>query len=204
MRCLRCLSTFIHRALGVVLGSLPLADTIRVYELSSRGALVAYLRRRFPDLTCSEYFDEVPPGAFKGTIQCQDVQRLTYDSDVFDLVTSTEVFEHVPNDQQGFREIYRVLKPGGYFAFTVPLLGNAVTVERAVLQDGRVVHVLPPEYHGDRIRGLGRVLAFRNYGTDIGARLEAAGFSAAIRDVSEPRHAIRHMKVVVARKPSAV
>ena len=42
---------------------------------------------------------------------------------------------------------------------------------------GRVL--LPPEYHGDWIRGARRVLCFRNYGGDIVSRLLAAGFRSA-------------------------
>ena len=55
-------------------------------------ALCRYLRRTFPRLTLSELFDDVPPGAYRQDVQCQDVQRLTYASGAFDLVTSTEVF----------------------------------------------------------------------------------------------------------------
>jgi SAM-dependent methyltransferase len=171
-----------------------------VYELSSKGALVAYLRKRFPHLTCSEYFDDVAPGDFKGSTQCQDVQSLTYQDGAFELVTSTEVFEHVPDDARGFREIYRVLRPGGYFVLTVPLSGSDATVERAVIRDGQVLNLLPPEYHGDRIRGLGRVLAFRNYGTDICSRLEATGFAAEIRTITQPEYAIRDARVIVCRR----
>ena len=52
---------------------------------------------------------------------CQDVQHLTFDDAEFDICTSTEVFEHVPDDIKGFKEIYRVLKDDGVFIFTVPI-----------------------------------------------------------------------------------
>lgn len=102
-RCLFCTSTFIHRAVGVVLRELNLQKDISVYELSSRGALFRYLRRRYINLTFSEYYDDVKPGDFKNGVQCQDVQGLTYRDESFDLVTSTEVFEHVPDDVRGFQ-----------------------------------------------------------------------------------------------------
>jgi SAM-dependent methyltransferase len=131
------------------------------------------------NLTCSEYFDDVAPGEFRDGVQCQDIQRLTHPDASFDLVTSTEVFEHVADDRRGFAEIRRVLRPGGAFIFTVPIEDADKTVERAILRDGTIEHLLPPAYHDDRIRGRGEVLVFRDYGRDITGRLREAGFGKA-------------------------
>jgi SAM-dependent methyltransferase len=200
-RCLRCLSTFRHRAVGAVLARLGLGGDASVYELSSRGALCRYLRRTFAQVTVSELFDGVAPGDVRDGVQCQDVQRLTYDAAAFDLVTSTEVFEHVPDDLRAFAEIHRVLRGGGFLVFTVPLMDTADTLERARLHDGAIVHLVEPEYHGDRLRGRGAVLAFRTYGLDILERLRRAGFEAELRRIDDPAHAITDGKVVVAQKP---
>ena len=199
-RCLRCTSTYVHRALGAVLGGFDLPATSRVYELSSRGALVRYLKRRFHEVTLSEWFDGVAPGAWRRGTQCQDVERLTYADATFDLVTSTEVFEHVADDAAGFAEVARVLAPGGRFVFTVPLAG-ATTVERARRVADRIEHLLPPEYHGDRLRGRGRVLAYRTYGNDIIARLSRTGLAAEIVQVDDPTGGTSPTcGVIVARK----
>jgi len=200
-RCLRCLSTPIHRAVGSMVAIARLPRSGDVYELSSRGALVRYLRRHFDRPYFSEYFDNVPPGTFIGGVPCQDVQDLRLADASFDLVTSTEVFEHVPDDMRGFREICRVLRPGGRFIFTVPLLDGEETLERAALAaDGSISHLTLPEYHSDRIRGGGRVLAYRTYGRDIVARLAGSGFQAAIRTVTEPHHGICDQPVIIAVK----
>jgi SAM-dependent methyltransferase len=200
-RCLRCLSTFRHRAVGAVLHRLGVPRQAEVYELSSRGALCRYLRRTFARLTVSELFDDVPPGGFRAGVQCQDVQRLTHPDASFDLVTSTEVFEHVPDDGRAFAEVHRVLRPGGHLVFTVPLMDAAPTLERARVEKGAVVHLVAPEYHGDRLRGRGAVLAFRTYGPDIVTRLGEAGFEAGLHRVREPRHGVVDATVVVGRKP---
>lgn len=180
IRCMRCRASLIHIALAQVLQQhYRDFSQLDVYEMSSRGPVYDFLRRRSPRLVCSEYFDDVAPGSFRDQVQCQDVQNLSYERDAFDLCTSTEVFEHVPDDRQGFSEVCRVLRSGGRFVFTVPLTESAHTVERAVMEHGVVRHMLEPEFHGDAIRGQGRVLAFRNYGLDIVDRLKACGFREA-------------------------
>jgi len=200
-RCLRCFSTPIHRAVGVVINGQDLSPDSEVYELSSKGALVRYLRKRFRNLRFSEFFDDTPPGDYRKGVQCQDLQALTFADNSFDLITSTEVLEHVPDDGRAFREMARVLKPGGVAVFTVPLLESASTLERARLgEDGRINHMTEPQYHFDRLRGAGKVLAFRSYGLDICDRLQSAGFNASIRTVSEPGFGIAFQPVIIAEK----
>jgi SAM-dependent methyltransferase len=183
VRCTRCGASAITMSLVRVLrAEIPDLATKHVYELSSRGPLFEYLRRAAGTLTFSEYFDDAPPGGEKDGVPCQDVQRLTFPEASFDVCTSTEVFEHVPDDGAGFREIRRVLRPGGAFFFTVPLSATAQTVERARLVDGHIEHLLPAEHHGDRLRGQGKVLVFRDYGRDIVERLLATGFASAAID----------------------
>lgn len=180
VRCLRCHASAIHLSIIEVLKTVaPGMGGRDVYEMSSRGPLVRFLQRSGTRLTTSEYFDDTAPGDWRGDIQCQDVQRLTYPDASFDLCTSTEVFEHVPDDLAGFREVRRVLRPGGLFVFTVPLAPAMSTVTRAVLRDGRIEHLLPPEYHLDTLRGENTVLCFRDYGADIVERVVAAGFASA-------------------------
>jgi SAM-dependent methyltransferase len=149
----------------------------RIYELSARGAFFEFLHKNVKNLVFSEYMDDAKPGSYINGILCQDVQKLTFDDCVFDICTSTEVFEHVPDDERGFKEVFRVLKDGGVFIFTVPLLNTDKTVTRVKINDGELDYLLEPEYHDDSIRGVGKVLVFRDYGHDIVDRLLSAGFS---------------------------
>ena len=200
-RCVRCLSTQIHRAVGIVLESLNVGENAEVYELSSRGALLRFLQRNYKNLYFSEYFADVPPGGMRRGVPCQDVQKLVLPDGTFDLVTCTEVFEHVPDDRRGFKEIYRILKEEGRFVFTVPLRNDEETLERACLGcNGEIVLLEEPEFHFEWVRGKKRVLAFRTYGRDITKRLSEAGFFPEIRIVEDPRHGIMKVPVVVAVK----
>lgn len=202
IRCVRCRGSTIAMSMVLVLKqAVPDLSTKRVYELSSRGTVYNYLKARAFQLSCSEYFDDVQPGQFKDGVQCQDVQKLMLEDCMFDLCTSTEVFEHVPDDGAGFQEICRVLKEGGTFVFTVPMTDAKTTVERARAHNGRIEHLLEPEYHGDRIRGDGRVLCFRNYGLDIVDRLTSAGFARATIVVPNDVTGWKHVRpVIVAQK----
>lgn len=180
VRCLRCRASAVHLSLAAVLRrACPDLPARRVLELSARGPLANWLHAQAAAFTGSEYFEDVPRGSQRAGIRCEDVQRLTFADASFDLVTHTEVFEHVADDAAGFAELHRVLAPGGCSVFTVPLDRTASTRERARLRDGSVEHVLPPAYHGDRWRGDGKVLVFRDYGADIVDRLRAAGFARA-------------------------
>jgi len=202
IRCIRCRASVTSMAIASVLKKLVLNwEDKKIYELSSRGPFFRFLHKRASHLTYSEYFDDVTPGAYKGRVQCQDVQELTYDNESFDLCTCTEVFEHVPNDRKGFREIYRVLKPGGLFLFTVPLSDRKKTVERARLNEGKLIYLKRAEYHDDHIRGTGTVLCYRNYGLDIVEKLSQASFkNTEIILVKAPTRWGYNRRVVVARK----
>ena len=186
--------------MGIVLEGLHLKSDVAVYELSAHGALFKYLKRKFKNITYSEYFDNIPPGTLHRGINCQDVQRLTFQDESFSLITSTEVFEHVENDKMGFIEVNRVLKTGGYFVFTVPLSMSEKTVERAILANGEIKHLMPPTYGGDHLRKDG-VLDFRNYGMDIKDKLIRANFKKVeIREVRNMHHLIPCKHVIIAEK----
>jgi len=163
----------------VLMQRVPDIGASSVYELSSRGPLFRFLQSRAGKLVFSEFFDDVPPGASKNGVPCQDVQQLTFPDQSFDVCTSTDVFEHVPDDARAFAEIHRVLRPGGKFIFTVPMQLQDDTIERAIFDRGQVEHLLPPEYHDDHIRGLEQVLCYRNYGKDVLTRLKDQGFADA-------------------------
>jgi len=188
IRCVYCRSSAVTSSIVQVLEDIGLKDSISVYEMSARGPLFLFLKKYYKRVTASEYFVDVEPGGFKNGVMSQDVQNLSFDDESFDLCTSTDVFEHVPNDTKGFSHILRVLRPGGIFVFTVPLALTNNTVERAkLLTSGEIKHLLEPEFHGDPISESDQIPAFRNYGMDIIKRLESVGFSRA--EIMEPKNA---------------
>ena len=160
--------------------ALPIFNDMYIYELAHGGSINMVLSTT-PHHTTSEFFDDVKPGQYHASgIRCENVQALTFTDNIFDYVISQDVFEHVPDFIQGFKEIKRVLKPGGYHLFTVPYHNNAAkSVVRAKVENGKIKYLLKPMYHGDPIRP-GGALVFVDYGLDLGEMLVEIGFNIEI------------------------
>ncbi|MDX9865273.1 MAG: class I SAM-dependent methyltransferase [Anaerolineaceae bacterium] len=58
-----------------------------------------------------------------GDVLCGVGEALPYPANIFDLVLSHEVLEHVVDDRQSTQEIVRVLRPGGRLVLFVPNRG---------------------------------------------------------------------------------
>ncbi len=54
------------------------------------------------------------------SFEVQDITKLTFDDNSFDMVICCEVLEHVPGPRVGMAELSRVLKPGGHAVLSVP------------------------------------------------------------------------------------
>jgi SAM-dependent methyltransferase len=53
-------------------------------------------------------------------LQNVNIYALPYPDSTFDGVILSEILEHIDHDVEGLREVFRVLKPGGVVAITVP------------------------------------------------------------------------------------
>ncbi len=176
VRCVFCRASAVSQSIvDVVRRRVANLHCCDAYELSDQGHLLRFLRKATRSVIGSELLDGVPCGSMRDGTTSQDIQRLTFGDDCFDLCTSTEVFEHVEDDIAGFRETYRVLRPRGHMIFTVPISGDPETTERTTIIGGRRVNTLPAEFHHDRHHEAG-VFCYRNYGRDIGDRLRGVGF----------------------------
>ncbi len=167
---------------AVISRSMPPNYTI--FEPDSRGTLHNLLQK-YPRYIFSEFFPQNPLGTRVNGILNEDLQRLTFHSNQFDLILTQDVFEHIQDPFLAFREIKRVLKPGGIHLFTVPLYG-----EHSVTRiDKTGKKILPDEYHSDH-QDKGGALVFSNFGHDLLARLEEMGFKVFIYSKKDMKQGI--------------
>ena len=54
------------------------------------------------------------------TLEQGDITKLRFPDNSLDKIVCTEVLEHIDDDKTAIKELYRVLKPGGVIAITVP------------------------------------------------------------------------------------
>ncbi len=128
-------------------------------------------------VTGSEYLGpKFKPGTIVKGIRHEDLQHLSFADDSFDIIVSCEVFEHIPDPDQGLAETFRVLRPGGQLILTIPFFArNPASVRRAGLENGVLRYYLPKEFHYNPLSRNGS-LVFTDFSWDLLARLHAAGF----------------------------
>jgi SAM-dependent methyltransferase len=154
----------------------------------------------------SQYKPNLPLGIdiSKGVTN-QNLESLTFEDNSLDIVISSDVMEHVRLDESAHREIYRVLKPGGIYLFTVPHNRNSdatlVRVQIDPQNSKNDIHLLEPEYHGDTNSESGSgVLSYRVYGKDLDIFLEQLGFDVHYSKEDLPNLGIMSTELYYCRK----
>jgi len=120
--------------------------------------------KRFKELKNLEYYtaDLVSPIA---DIK-MDIQNMPLEDESFDVVICNHVLEHVDDDVKAMKEIYRVLKKGGWAILQVPINYNRdKTFEDKSITDPK-----------EREKFFGQYDHVREYGKDYPERLRSVGF----------------------------
>ncbi len=95
-----------------------------------------------------------------------DVQQIPLAESSIDVVICNHLFEHVEDDALAMRELWRIMRPGGWGIMLVPEdRSRAVTFEDDTITDAE-----------ERTRLFGQYDHRRVYGRDYDERLRAAGF----------------------------
>jgi len=101
-----------------------------------------------------------------------DVHNIPFEENSFDVVICNHVLEHVDDSNKVMREFYRVMRPGGWGIFQVPIdNNNPNTIEDKSVTDPKERERL--YWQSDHLRLFGR---------DYGDRLSKAGFKVTESD----------------------
>lgn len=133
-------------------------NNFKVVEINGCGQLHPILEE-LKNLSYSEYVPsdnlKVRIKNFLKDIPNQDITKLSYKDNQFDLILHSDVLEHVGDYQKAIRECRRILKSTGVCLFTVPVIMARLTKDRKKL---------PPSYHGS---GEPDNFVFWEFGKDI-------------------------------------
>ena len=99
-----------------------------------------------------------------------DITNIPYSDNYFDFIICNHVLEHIPNDLKAMKELYRVLKKGGYAVLQTPY---SPVIEKS-FEDKRI------NSDAERLKFYGQADHVRIYGMDLFARLESVGFKLNI------------------------
>ena len=168
--CSNCGSIPRERALMAVIEKYyPGWQNLTIHESSpiNRGASVR-LRSECAYYFQSQYYPDKNPGEMVGGFRCENLEALTFADESIDLHITQDVMEHIYHPSRAFQELARTLKPGGAHIFTVPMVHKSTpSLLRARLDDhGEVIHLVPPEYHGNPVSGEGSLVTVY-WGYDI-------------------------------------
>ena len=151
-----------------------------------------------PGYASSYYWPDVAPGTEHEGVRCEDLRKLTFEDESFDLVVSSDILEHVRGPLDAFAEILRVLRPGGRHAFTVPLFWPlpSTTTTRVDYSGPEDKFLVPPVYHGCPTDAAG-ALVYTDFGMDLPEQLREIGFETVTH------HGYRNAITFVSSKPGA-
>ena len=185
--CSRCFCSLRSQALAkAILSAFQSHGTFRRFLLSPRTWLLKILELNGAN-TLTSMLQRLP----RRTLGCYpevDMQKLPYRDNQFDLVVHSDTLEHVPNPLEGLRECLRVLRPGGWCIYTIPIVVGRLSRSRKGL---------PPSYHGTQSTGENDMMVHTEYGSNFWEEVLAAGFDECrIVTVEYPS-----AQAVAARKP---
>ncbi len=104
-----------------------------------------------------------------------DICNLPFPDNSYDVILCNHVLEHIPNDTMAMKELYRVLKPGGWGVFQIPQdLNRSETFEDNSITDKK-----------ERARIFGQYDHVRIYGRDYFDKLRTIGFKVSEVDYTK-------------------
>lgn len=170
--CPKCYSFERHRLIWLYLnnGTNILTENIKVLHIAPE----YIFQKLFKSMTNIDYIATDLSSSLADVKS--DITGMSFKDNSFDAILCVHVLEHIIKDKEAMRELYRILKHGGWAILQSP-------VEPKLEKTFEDANIKSPE---DRERIFGYSQHVRIYGKDYKQRLENAGFivnvDSSIRD----------------------
>jgi len=199
-RCGRCKASLRYRGQADAIlrtyasrGALTIAALVHEPEFAALSfwepGVLGPFREHFatmPSYVMSDFWPDVEPGDSRDGVRCEDLMALTFADRSYDLVVTSDIFEHVRHPFEGFAEVHRVLRQGGRHIFSIPVQEpwRATTVERVDTSGDDDVNILEPRYHLGP--GNSQHIVYNDFGRDLVDGLATVGFDTEVIQFSSP------------------
>ena len=177
LRCsdlVKCLLEELEIENGILSDVATLKGQLSILNASANGTVHNGLRK-MDNYVGTEYIPGVESGKImwcgigSDDLLCMDLQKIPFEDNTFDIVISEEVMEHIQDYNKALDEVYRVLKPGGIYIFTIPLMEGKKTQSR--IGKKKYYHGFAPQLY----------FVYTDFGDDIIEILNMHGFEGEVR-----------------------
>jgi SAM-dependent methyltransferase len=166
--CPGCMSTARERLVIAMLQGMEIAGR-KIIHFSPEKHVFDYLKSRADVITA-----DLEPGFYKSIdkhVTAADVTKLPFADRTFDVLIANHIMEHIPDDKQAMRELYRILKPGAIAIMQVPFSESLeATLETPDVTDPAICSALYGQRDHVRIYNL----------NDYASRLTSVGFAVEV------------------------
>jgi hypothetical protein len=116
----------------------------------------------------SQYYPKEEFGKIINGYRNENLEKQTFKDEMFDIIITQDVFEHIYNPKKAFSEIARTLKKGGAHIFTVPIISKFKETEvwATMGLEGEPVFHKTEEWHGNPVDKKGSPVTM-HWGYDI-------------------------------------
>ncbi len=122
-----------------------------------------------------------------------DICNLPFEEEEFDIIFCNHVLEHIPDDTKAMKELYRVMKTGGYGIFQIPQdLTRTVTFEDDSITDPKERAKIFGQYDHVRVYGLDYFDKLRT----IGFNVEQVDYTKEIASELVQKHALTQGEII--------
>jgi len=122
-----------------------------------------------------------------------DICDLPFKDNSYDIIFCNHVLEHIPNDEKAMKELYRVMKPGGFGIFQIPQdLERALTFEDDSITDRKERAEIFGQY--DHVRVYGR--DYFDQLREVGFRVDEFNYTAELSEEKVRKYCLAEGEII--------